>query len=93
MAERDLLLGEDGDLVIRNGDFAAGDALHDDVGLLLLTCKGEHMLAPFVGCDLPRRMNGTIRRSELLSILRRQCEKDGKNWADVMSGINIATNG
>lgn len=93
MAERDFILDADGDLVIRNGDFAMGNSLHDDVGLLLLTCQGEHMLDPFLGCNLPRRVNGVIRRSELQRIARLQVERDGKNWDDIRDGLNINGNG
>ena len=91
--ERDFILGEDGDLVIRNGDFALGNGLHDDVGLVMLTCQGEHMLDPFLGCNLPRRMNATIRRSELQRLVRLQVERDGKNWDAVRDGLNITAHG
>ncbi|MBL8002399.1 MAG: hypothetical protein JNL05_10595 [Flavobacteriales bacterium] len=87
------MLGDDGDLVIRNGDFAVADATTDDVALLLLTSKGEHMLDAFVGCDMPRRMNGVISRSQLQRIVRLQAERDGINWDAVRDGINIIGRG
>lgn len=91
--QRDFRLGDDGDIIIQNGDFAIGEALTDDVRLLLLTCKGEHMLDFLCGCDLVRRKNSRIRRTELEAVVRKQVERDGKSWDAVREGIRVKANG
>lgn len=93
MADRDLLLTDTGEMIIRNGGFATGDSLTQEVGLLLLTCKGEIRHDLFCGCDLVKRMNTRIGRTEFERIVKVQIARDGKNWPDVKDGINLRTNG
>lgn len=93
MAARDFLLDDSGEMIVRNGDLAVGDSLTQELGLLMLTNKGEIRWDPLCGCDLIRRMNSTLRRSQLEREVRLQVERDGKNWGDLKEGINIRTNG
>lgn len=93
MAGRDFILDDSGEMIVRNGDFHVGESLTQELGLLLLTNKGEIRWDPLCGCDLIRRMNSTVRRSELEREVRLQVERDGKNWADLKEGININSNG
>lgn len=93
MAERDFLLGDDGEMEIRNGDFVHGDSLTQEVGLLLLTNKGEVRWDPLCGCDLLRRTNARLSQSQFERIVKVQIERDGKNYADVVDGIKLITDG
>lgn len=88
MAERDFLLDTDGDLVIRNGAIAVGDSLTQEVSMLLLTNQGEMRHDPLCGCNLVRRKNSVISRSQFERVVRLQVERDGKLWAKVRDGIN-----
>lgn len=93
MAERDFLLSDSGELVIRNGGLATGESLTQEVALLLLTCQGEMRQDPLCGCNLPRRTNSRLLRSELNRLARVQLERDGKRWSDIAGGIKLNTNG
>lgn len=93
MGERDFLLDNTGKLVIRAGGIHTGESLSQEVALILLTNKGEVRHDPLCGCDLVRRMNGRITRSELERVARVQMERDGKDWASIKHGININSNG
>lgn len=92
MANRDFLLGDDGDLQIRNGDIVVGESITQEVALILLTNKGEIRHDPLCGCDLLKMTNARISRSQFERLVRVQLERDGKNWSDVKDGINLRTN-
>ncbi|MEI7487102.1 MAG: hypothetical protein WCJ72_06770 [Chryseobacterium sp.] len=59
---KDLLLTEDYDLQIKNGDFVIGDSQEQSVELLLLAKQGEYKANPEAGCDILSAKNGTIGR-------------------------------
>lgn len=90
---RDFAVDETGRLVLRAGGIHVQESLTQEVGLLLITCKGEMRFDPLCGCDLVRRMNGRISRAQLERTARVQMERDGKNWGDIKRGVNIKTNG
>lgn len=94
MAEptRDILLGDDGDLIIRGGDLAVGPSLTQEVILLMLTNQGELRHDPLSGCNLRRLSNARITRSALERIIKVQVERDGKAWPDVSGGVKIILN-
>lgn len=89
---RDFLLDETGRLIIRHGGIATGDSYTQEVALLMLTNQGELRHDPLAGCNLVRRTNSRISRSELERVVRIQVERDGKSWADIRDGVNIKSN-
>lgn len=93
MAERDFILGDDGDMQIRNGDFVTGESLTQDVALIMLSNKGEIRHDPLCGCDLRKMTNARFTRSRLEQLVKVQVERDGKSWGDIKDGINLRTNG
>lgn len=92
MAERDFLLNDDGEMVIRHGDFVTGDSLTQEVALIMLTNKGEIRDDVLCGCDLRRMTNTRLSQSRLEQIVKVQVERDGKNWGDIKEGIKLRTN-
>ncbi len=90
--QRDFLLDDTGRLITRNGGIATGNSYTQEVALLMLTNKGELRHDPLAGCDLVRRTNSRLTQSELARIVRVQVERDGKQWSDVMNGLNLTTN-
>ncbi len=48
----DILLDEDGDLLIVNGDFVIGESIDQEVGLILQSNKGEYKEFPTFGLNL-----------------------------------------
>ena len=93
MDERDFIVDDAGDMIIRNGVVAVGDALTADVGLLMITNRGELRLDPVAGCDLVRRTHGRLTAAELDHLVRVQVERDGKDWSRVKRGLKLTTNG
>lgn len=93
MAERDFLLGDDGDLVLRNGTIATGPSLTQEVAQLLVLSKGAVRHDPLCGCDLRRLQNSVIGRTQFEHIVKLQVERDGKSWADIRAGIKLKLNG
>ena len=73
---KDLLLDDDGDLKIINGDFVIGEAEVQSVERLLISKPGEWKEFPQVGCDIKKSMNGSIGRF-LERNVRVQLESDG----------------
>ena len=91
--QRDMLLDDTGRLIIRNGGVATGSSFTQEGALLMLSNKGELRHDPLAGCDLVKRTNARMTRSELERIVRVQVERDGKRWPDVVGGIKLNTNG
>lgn len=92
MADRDFLLDDTGRLVLRNDGIATGDSLTQEVLLLMLSNQGELRHDPLCGCNLVKRTNSRMLRSDLERAVRIQCERDGKNWSDIKNGLNLNTN-
>lgn len=90
---RDFMLDNDGRLVLRAGGIHTGESTSQEVALILATNKGEWRHDPLCGCDLVKRTNGRITRSELERIARLQLERDGKDWPSIKAGITLRTNG
>ncbi|MDB0602645.1 hypothetical protein PL373_16205 [Tenacibaculum maritimum] len=75
---KDLLLDENGDLSIVNGDFIIGNSSEQSVEQLLISKAGEWKEHPQIGCDIQKSMNGLINRF-LERNIRVQLEADGFN--------------
>lgn len=86
---QDILLDENDDVRIENGDFVIGDSLDQEVGLILRMNKGELKEDPIVGCDLIRLINSNITESELKQIIKLQLARDGKNYDDLKERIKL----
>ena len=93
MADRDFLVDDKGEMIIRNGTFATGESLTQEVALLLITNQGEIRNDMFCGCNLVERTNSRITRSELERIIRLQVQRDGKDYSRLKRGINVRVNG
>lgn len=88
----DLLLTQDYDLEIKNGDFVIGDSQEQSVELLLMSNQGEFKLNPEAGCNILSAKNGTIGRL-LDREIRVQLEADGfqlENLKITEYGIDVS---
>lgn len=90
MDERDLIVSDVGELLIRGGSFLTGPSISQEVGLLLMTNKGEVRDDALCGCDLVRKMGARMSRAELERVLRIQLQRDGKDWNAVKDGIKLS---
>ncbi len=89
---RDYLLDDDGDLAIRAGDFAFGEASKDNVDLLLRTEPGEVKFSPLTGVGIISFLRGVtspLSDAELERVISLQLEADGSanSKVEVKNGV------
>ncbi|KAF0199571.1 MAG: hypothetical protein FD170_3890 [Bacteroidetes bacterium] len=73
--KRDILICEDYDLLITDGDFVIGNCLDQQVALLLLASPGDIRSAPENGVGLPEFLLGED-NDDLNAAIRFQFKKD-----------------
>lgn len=76
----DILLDDDNDLLIENGDLTIGDSAIQDVALILATNKGEWKSAPLLGANLTELLRSRASQDEINKRIRLQMEYDGKDY-------------
>ncbi len=74
---QDILLDKDGDLDFVNGDFKIGDAVYQDVQLLLATTAGGFRQYPQFGMDLIKEIEND-RAFSFKAELKKQLKSDNK---------------
>lgn len=87
----DILLGDNDDVQILNGDFVVGESLDQEVGLILRLNKGELKEDPIMGCDLIRLIKSNITQPELKQIIKLQLARDGKSYDELKERIKLKT--
>lgn len=90
---KDIILGEDGDLLIVNGDFAIGDSLTQDVSRILIMNKGELKSDPLLGCNMIELMNSESSKTNIETIVKLNLQRDGKDYNEVKSVLKLNVNG
>ncbi|WP_233860988.1 hypothetical protein [Tenacibaculum piscium] len=58
----DILLDQDGDLMLVNGDFVIGDASEQSVAQILISKSGQWKEYPQIGADIQKSQHGKIDR-------------------------------
>jgi len=86
---KDVLLDDDYDLKILNGDFVIGESTMQDVVLILQTNKGEWKHDPILGCNLIELIKSKSSKVEVEKRVRLQLERDGKNYDKIKNIINF----
>lgn len=88
----DILLNiNDDDVTIANGDFAIGDSLDQEVGLILRMNKGELKEDPLLGTDLIRLINSNTSELEVKQLVKVQLARDGKSYDELKERIKLKT--
>lgn len=87
----DILLDNDDNIRIENGDFVVGDSLDQEVSILLRMMKGELKEDPVLGCDLIRLINGNVTQIELKQLIKLQLARDGKSYDELKERIILRT--
>lgn len=90
---KDILLGDDGDLKIVNGDFAIGDSLTQDVSRILKLNKGELKSDPLLGCNMIELMNSESSKTNIETVVRLNLERDGKDYNEIKNVLKLNVNG
>ena len=73
---RDILLDENDDLLIRNGDFVIGESDNQHQQHILIANKGEYKESPEVGVGISKMLNDDS-YDEMMIEMKKQLEYDG----------------
>lgn len=76
MKAKDIRLDNDGDLLIKNGDFALNDSDQVHIEHILISNKGFWFEHPLLGVGIIDEQNGTKTSQELKQDIRRQLVLD-----------------
>ncbi|UGU15219.1 hypothetical protein LS482_16220 [Sinomicrobium kalidii] len=82
---RDILIDKDDDLVFRNGDFATGESLTQEVALLLRLTQGELKDDPILGPNLFQFMQAgkSPAQDEIQRRVKIHLQRDGKDYNEI----------
>jgi hypothetical protein len=87
----DILLDEDGDLSIVNGDFVIGESLDQEVAAILQLNKGDLKEFPVLGPNLVQLINSNTSAIELKQLIKTELKRDGKSYQELKERIQIST--
>ena len=90
---RDVLLDENNDLKIVNGDFVIGESEMQDVGLILSSNQGEWKEHPIIGANLVTKVRSNTNDGRLERELRIQMKLDNKDYEKIRNKIKMNYNG
>jgi hypothetical protein len=87
--ENDILLDENGDLAIANGDFVIGDATDQEVEAVLTFNPGDLKEDPIFGPGLIRLIKSNVSAIEIKQIIKFQLKRDGKSYEKLKERIKL----
>lgn len=73
----DILLNEDNDISIVNGDFHIGESEQQEIESILIAFKGEFKNTPLLGAELPRMLKARNTRQGITREVNEQLKYDG----------------
>lgn len=85
----DIMLDENNDLKIMNGDFVVGESTMQEVKLILQLNQGELKSDPILGPNLFTLLKTNGNNKIVSSIVRRHLARDNKNYDDIKNAIQI----
>lgn len=85
---QDLLLDENGDLLIRNGDFVIGDSTDQELESILLCNKADFKEFPTFGPNLIEKIKANVSEIEIKQLVKNEFKKDRKNYQELKERIN-----
>ena len=86
---QDILLDENGDLAIVNGDFVLGNSVDQEVEAVLTCNKGDVKEDPIFGSDLITLIKSNISEVEVKQTIKIQLKRDGKSYQELKERINL----
>ena len=87
--ESDILLDDNDDLNIVNGDFVIGESTLQEVGIILRLNSGELRNDPVLAPNLIQLVNSASKDQEFEERVRLFLKRDNKNYEDIKKLINI----
>lgn len=73
----DILLNEDNDISIVNGDFEVGESERQEIESILIAFKGEFKNTPLLGAEIPRMLKARSTRQGITREVNEQLKYDG----------------
>ena len=89
---KDILLDDNNDLKIINGDFDYGDSEIQEVGLILQSTQCEWKMTPTLGPNLYRFIKSKASKSEIESTVAIHLAIDNKDFKTLRTKINTVIN-
>lgn len=87
--DSDILLDDNDDLTIANGDFVIGESVIQEVGIILRLNSGELKSDPVLAPNLVQLVKGASNSQEFEERVRLFLKRDNKNYEDIKKLINI----
>ncbi|PTT76873.1 MULTISPECIES: oxidase [unclassified Chryseobacterium] len=90
----DILLNDDNDISIVNGDFHIGESGQQEIESLLIAFKGEFKNTPLLGAELPRMLKARNTRQGITREVNEQLKYDGFTRIDfkIEDAVNFTVN-
>ncbi|MBB4807464.1 hypothetical protein HNP38_002770 [Chryseobacterium defluvii] len=73
----DILLNEENDISIVNGDFKIGESEQQEIESILIAFKGEFKNTPLLGAEIPRMLKARNTRQGITREIGEQLKYDG----------------
>ena len=89
---KDILLDDNNDLKIINGDFDYGDSEIQEVGLILRSTQGEWKMTPTLGPNMYRFIKSKASKSEIEATVAIHLAIDNKDFKTLRTKINTVIN-
>ena len=85
----DILLDNNDDLLIQNGDFVIEDSKWQEVGIIIRLNQGELKSDPVLGPSLIKKMKSNNSNLEIEEALRLHLKRDNKNYDELKNQIQL----
>lgn len=85
----DVLLNDNDELIIRDGDFVIGDSETQEVSLILRMNPGELKEDPLLGPGLIRLIHSNATQADVQRKARLHLERDGKDYERIKQQIQL----
>lgn len=86
---KDILLDENDDLAIVNGDFVLGESTVQELGIILRLNQGELKSDPLLGPGLAKMIRSVGNKLKYISKIKLHLARDGKDYEKLKSIIKI----
>lgn len=90
---KDFLIDDNGNFIIEDGDFKIGDSELQEVAEILTSNPGEFKEDPLIGAGLVKMMKSKYDSNRLISQIKVQLKRDGKDYEDYSQIIKVIING
>ncbi|NSW46503.1 MAG: hypothetical protein HPY79_11875 [Bacteroidales bacterium] len=94
MANKDIILDNNNEILIRNGDFVIDDGSQQHISLLLLSNQGDFKQYPLTGIGIFKNLNSPMNatlKAKLYREIKIQLEDNGLNEVNIEGPLNQMT--